>query len=330
MKPAAKALDTILDRTVVPGYTSIGYSLRQHLWDDPSHPTPLTDAEVLVTGASSGIGEAACERLAVLGARVHMLARRRDRALSALQRIRARLAGAGFPREPRLEIETLDVSDLDAVRAFAGGFASRVPRLRGVVHNAGVLTDERSHTDQGHELTFATAVVGPFLMTRLLGSALAAGSPSTVVFVSSGGMYTARLDARDLELEHRDLDGPRFYAHAKRAQVILAALFAERWNGSGVGFASMHPGWVDTPGLSSSLPGFHRITRPLLRDPGQGADTIVWLLATDAANRRPGAFWHDRRPRPTHRVPRTREAAADRARLWTELCRMTDTKAGTV
>jgi dehydrogenase/reductase SDR family member 12 len=76
---------------------------------------------------------------------------------------------------------------------------------------------------------------------------------------------------------------------------------------------AMHPGWVDTPGLADSLPGFHRATKPLLRTPRQGADTIVWLGATDQPT---GRFWHDRAPRPTHYVPWTKESAADRARLW--------------
>jgi dehydrogenase/reductase SDR family protein 12 len=321
-------MDTVLDRAVLPGYTAIGYRLRRQLWDDPSDPAPLAGTDVLVTGASSGIGEAASAGLAALGARVHMLARDGERADASRQRIRERIGIGGAEPDPSLEIELCDVSDLAAVRAFARDFGARVPRLHGLVHNAGVLTDERRRSAQGHELTFATAVLGPFLLTRLLSEALAGGAPSQVVFVSSGGMYTARLHPEDLELEGRDFDGPRFYAHAKRAQVVLARLFAERAGGTGVGFASMHPGWVDTLGLASSLPRFHRIVHPLLRAPDQGADTIAWLLATDAVERHPGALWHDRRPRPAHRVPWTRESEADREWLWTELIRLSEQDAG--
>ena len=63
--------------------------------------------------------------------------------------------------------------------------------------------------------------------------------------------------------------------------------------------------------------------KPLLRDPDAGADTIVWLAGSPAADEHPGAFWHDRRPRPKHRVPWTRESAAERAALFdrcAELC----------
>ena len=67
------------------------------------------------------------------------------------------------------------------------------------------------------------------------------------------------------------------YARTKRAQVILTELWAQRLQGTGVVVHAMHPGWADTPGVRSSLPRFYKATKPLLRTPGEGADTIVWL-----------------------------------------------------
>jgi NAD(P)-dependent dehydrogenase (short-subunit alcohol dehydrogenase family) len=307
----ARAADRVLDFTVVPGYGRAGYRLRSRSWGERVRPGAMRDRHVLVTGASSGIGEAACSQLVEAGANVHLIARDRERGAAAAERVGG---------EARLWL--CDVSDLDAVREFVGTFAAEVPELSGLVHNAGVLTDERQRSPQGLELTFATAVAGPFLMTRLLLPSLRAADRARVVWVSSGGMFTARLDPDDIQLERRDFDGPRFYAHAKRAQVVCARLFAER-HGDAAGFHSMHPGWADTPGLTSSLPRFHRLMRPVLRDAGQGADTAVWLLACDEADAHPGALWHDRRPRAEHRLPGTRESAADRAEVWEELIRLT-------
>jgi hypothetical protein len=84
----------------------------------------------------------------------------------------------------------------------------------------------------------------------------------------------------------------------------------------------MHPGWVDTPGLRDSLPGFHRVLRRLLRTPEQGADTIVWLGSAPQAAQISGAFWFDRARRPTHLLPWGGEAEQDRRRLWTEIERL--------
>ena len=113
------------------------------------------------------------------------------------------------------------------------------------------------------------------------------------------------------------------YARTKRAQVILTELWAKRLAGTGVVVHAMHPGWADTPGVASSLPRFHRLTGPLLRSPEQGADTIVWLGAAAEPGESSGGFWHDRRRRPTHRVPWTRETPEDRERLWRECERLT-------
>jgi hypothetical protein len=81
----------------------------------------------------------------------------------------------------------------------------------------------------------------------------------------------------------------------------------------------MHPGWAATPGVSESLPRFYTLTKPLLRTPEQGADTIVWLCASEEAAAKTGRFWHDRRARPTHRMKGTRESEAERAALWNVL-----------
>ena len=87
----------------------------------------------------------------------------------------------------------------------------------------------------------------------------------------------------------------------------------------------MHPGWADTAGVQSSLPRFHRVTRPLLRSPDQGADTIVWLGAAAEPADSSGGFWHDRRRRPTHLLPGTRETEAERRRLWDECVALSST-----
>ena len=69
------------------------------------------------------------------------------------------------------------------------------------------------------------------------------------------------------------------------------------------------------------------MTRPLLRSPGQGADTIVWLGAAAEPAETSGGFWHDRRRRPTHLLPGTRETEVERDRLWAECVALSSTPA---
>jgi NAD(P)-dependent dehydrogenase (short-subunit alcohol dehydrogenase family) len=306
----ARRLDPFLDFAVVPGYTRLGYRLRGLSWPGAVAGS-LAGKTALVTGASAGLGEAACEGLARAGAQVQMLVRNRERGDAARERILASLGHAA-----PLEIELCDLASLASIRQFADGFRVRESDLHVLVNNAGVLPAAREHTADGLELTFATNVIAPFLLTHLLLEPLRRAGDARVINVSSGGMYTARLDADDPQLDGREFDGPAFYAHTKRAEVVLTELWARHPAAAGIGFHSMHPGWADTPGVRTSLPRFHRLMRPLLRDVHQGADTIVWLATAPEVAESSGELWHDRRRRPKHRLPSTRETAEERERFW--------------
>ncbi|MGZ5412107.1 MAG: SDR family NAD(P)-dependent oxidoreductase [Solirubrobacterales bacterium] len=312
LRGLALAGDRALDFTVLPGYSKLGFSIRGLDRAPALEAGALEGRVALVTGGSSGIGEAVCFDLLAAGATVHMLGRNAERTAAAAKRIEGRLPDAS----DRLVPELCDLSDQREVRRFAEGFLSRTDRLDLLVNNAGVLTRTRERGPDGTEPTFATNVLGPWLLTGLLLPALIAAAPARVITVSSGGMYTARLDAGDPQLEQREFDGPAFYAHTKRAEVVLNRLWAERHDSGEIAFHAMHPGWADTGGLRSSLPRFGRLLGPLLRDAAQGADTIAWLAGARSLDPPSGGFWHDRAPRPEHRVPWTRETASERERLW--------------
>jgi dehydrogenase/reductase SDR family protein 12 len=305
-------LDTILDRTVVVGYTRVGYRLRRSMWS-PVEERSMDGKVVLVTGASSGLGLAAAEGFARLGsARVRLLVRDERRGERARAEIVAR-SGNGD-----VQVDLCDLGDLGAVRHYAERLRKELPRLDVLVNNAGALVSERTLSVDGIELTFATNVLGPFLLTSLLTPLLAESESGRIVNVSSGGMYTQRIHLDDLQMSAEEYDGPTAYARSKRAEVMLTETWAQRLRGTGVVAHAMHPGWVDTPGLKSSLPRFYRLTKRLLRTPQEGADTILWLGAASEPTRSSGGFWHDRRRRPTHLVPWAQETHEDRERLWAE------------
>ncbi len=267
----------------------------------------------LVTGANAGLGKATALALAARGAQVRLLCRDAGRAEEARDEIR-RVTGNGA-----VAADVVDLAALGSVRSYVE--SARLARVDLLVHNAGVLPAERTLTADGLELTFATHVAGPHLLTRLLEGPLRASADARVIFVSSGGMYTQRLSLDDLRWERRAYDGVRAYAQTKRMQVILARAWADALAGSAVSVYSMHPGWADTAGVRTSLPRFHALTRALLRTPAEGADTIVWLAVKRAAPPA-GGFWFDREERWTHLLPWTLERRAQRERLW-QLCQET-------
>lgn len=171
---------------------------------------------------------------------------------------------------------------------------------------------ERAESAQGHELSMAVHLLGPVVMTEALRPQLAGGR---VVLVSSGGLYSQTLRADDPEYLVGDYTPTNAYARSKRMQVEMLPLLADRWSFDGIDLAAMHPGWADTLGVQESLPRFHAVTRSVLRDDAQGADTSVWLLGTMPPPPS-GLFWHDRRARPIDLVPTTRADQHTRSAAW--------------
>jgi dehydrogenase/reductase SDR family member 12 len=299
-------LDTALDRTLI-GYGRAGYALRRHGWPADPAPGALAGRVAAVTGARSGLGAATVAGLARLGARVHMVVRSREAAEPVRTQLARDLPGA------ELVLDECDVSSVAAVRAYGAAFAGP---LHALVHNAGVLPERRETTAEGHELTFATHVLGPHALTEALLPALRAGAPSRVLWVTSGGMYTQPLRLDDLEYVRGEYRGMAAYARTKRMQVELAREWGERLAGQGVVVHSVHPGWADTPGLEDSLPRFRSLAKLLLRTPDEGADTIIWLAAAPQAGTSTGRLWHDRRARPFDYLGRTATTATEREVFW--------------
>lgn len=303
--------DDLLDRTVIGSFTNVGYAIRKRRWVDglPS----LDGKTVVITGATSGLGRVAAERMASLGAALRLVGRSEAKLEIARREINSATGNDD------LGVYVADHSDMGSVRDLADALLAGEPAIDVLINNAGALFPNRAETAEGNELTLATNLLSHFLLTNLLIPRLEDSAPARIINVSSGGMYTQRIRVRDLQNKRGEYKGSIAYARAKRGQVILTELWAEKLADRGVVAHAMHPGWADTPGVETSLPMFHKLTKPFLRTPEQGADTIVWLAASKEAAESSGLFWLDRRPRPIHRLKTTVEAHADRRGLWEAL-----------
>jgi NAD(P)-dependent dehydrogenase (short-subunit alcohol dehydrogenase family) len=311
---AANLVDAVLEAPIAPSFTRLGLDLRRRMyhWRDLDS-YDLSGRVVVVTGATSGLGRAAAEQLARDRATVIVVGRHPEKTATVVAELR-RVTG-----HPGVDAVIADLTDFDSVRRAASEILGRHDRLDVLIHNAGALTSRRVDAPDGTEATIAGQVVGPFLLTCLLRERLVASAPARVITVSSGGMYAAASTVDGLQMEPGDYHGSKQYALAKRAQVTLNEMWAERIDRRSVVFHAMHPGWADTPGVEASLPTFRRIVGPLLRDAEGGADTMVWLAADDGDPlATTGGFWLDRRLRPIHRLPSTRRSDTPerRAQLW--------------
>lgn len=298
------------DRWVLPGvalFSRRGYKKGRRHW----HPVSawMGDKHVVITGASSGLGLATATALAERGATLTLVMRNADRAKTLLEQLRRETGNAD------ISVELADLSLMADVDALVQRLLARGRPIDVLVNNAGALFNPRTETAEGLEQSFALLLLSPYRLTEGLKPLLAAASQGRVINVVSGGMYSQPLAVDKLVAKASNYSGSVAYARAKRALMVLTEQWADAWTEDGVVVNAMHPGWADTPGVESSLPGFHKLTRRILRSPGEGADTIVWLAVATEAGKVSGKLFLDREPRTTHLLARTTDRPEERERL---------------
>ncbi|NDY72555.1 dehydrogenase [Desulfobacter hydrogenophilus] len=313
-KSGAGLPDYLADHLIVPGmilFSRFGYALGRRFWSEPKGV--LYGKKIVLTGGTSGIGKAAAFKLAEKKAFLTIIARNRIKAEQVQQEIVKKTGN------PHIDFLIADLSLMQDIREVSETLKASKKNIDVLINNAGALFNERKNTPEGLEQTFATDLLGVFLLTQYLKDALAASKSPRIINVSSGGMYTQKIEVNDLENSQGQYNGAKAYARAKRGVVILTQIWAEQFKKYGIRVNAMHPGWVDTPGIERSLPEFHQLVKRILRTPEQGADTIVWLASSKRAGQYTGLFWLDRRPHETVIFPGTCESAQERQILWEKL-----------
>lgn len=310
---ATGPLTRLNQRLLVPGmwaFTRAGYAAQ--------HSRGLTrfmDGQtVAITGPTSGLGLAAAKLLARLGARLVLIGRDPTRLEAAATAVRA--------VDGRNEVTVLeaDLSLIAEGRRLADRIVERDLAIDVWINNAGALFAERGETAEGHERALAVNLLVPALLCERLGPRLAARG-GRIINVVSGGLYLQALRLDDLQYRTGRYDGAKAYARAKRGLLALTRHWAGAEGTDQACWHAMHPGWADTPGVATSLPGFHTLLGDRLRTPEQGADTLVWLASHPDAGtlEHSGRFWFDRAPRPEAVLPGTAVSAADTAALLEQL-----------
>ncbi|TMK40085.1 MAG: SDR family oxidoreductase [Actinobacteria bacterium] len=241
----------------------------------------------LITGANVGIGRETARGLAGRGARVYIAGRSEEKTRAVMDDITAQTGGAA------LGYLSLDLGDLESVRACADAFLATGEPLHGLINNAG-LAGRRGMTDSGFELHFGTNYVGPFLLTALLLDRLRESAPSRIVNVSSESHYRAQgIDFEAVRRPTRSITGLPEYSVSKLANLLHAQELARRLNGRGVTTYAVHPGVVAS-NIWRRLPWPVRglITRRM-RSPEEGARTPLYCATSPEVARESGHYYDD-------------------------------------
>jgi retinol dehydrogenase-12 len=257
---------------------------------------------VLVTGATSGIGLETGRALAKKGARVVVGARDARRGQAVVDEIT--VAGG------RAELLEIDMASLASIRKAADRICATHSKLDVLVNNAGTAVNGRRLSPDGHELTWATNFLGPFLLTRSLLSLLKKEERPRVVNVGSEGHRAGRIDWENLELE-RGYTTFRAYANSKLALALFTRELARRE--PGVAAVVMHPGGIATKIWGAAPRPISWILNLVLPSAAKGAAPVVRLACAPDLASVTGRYFNRFR----EAVP---SAAArndpDAARLW--------------
>jgi NAD(P)-dependent dehydrogenase (short-subunit alcohol dehydrogenase family) len=269
----------------------------------------MAERQIVITGATGGIGLAAAERLAAEGARLILVGRDGGRGERAVAWLKA--------KAPRAEIEfrAADLSRLGEVRRLGDELAA-LPRIDVLVNNAGAIFDRRGETADGLERTFALNHMAYFLLTVRLLDRLRASAPARIVSVASEAHRGAALDFGDLQTT-RGYSGWLAYRRSKLANILFTRELARRLAGTGVAASCLHPGFVasgfgDRNGLLFRV-GLGLAKRVMAITPAEGADTVAFLVLAPEGARAGGGYFERRREIAPSAAARDDAAAR---RLW--------------
>jgi NAD(P)-dependent dehydrogenase (short-subunit alcohol dehydrogenase family) len=264
----------------------------------------LAGKNVVVTGASSGIGRATAIELARQKARVFLACRSEERTRPVLKEI----ADAGGTAE----LLPLDLADLASVRAAADSFLQRGEPLSVLVNNAG-LAGAHGLTKDGFELTFGTNHLGPYLFSRLVLPALERADEARVVNVSSQGHFFAKgIDWEAARVKTRSTTAFPEYCVSKLANVLFSNELARR-SKANVHTYSLHPGAVASDVWREVPWGLRHVTKLFMLSNEQGAKTSLFCATSDAVKDQTGRYYDKSREKVASEVARSEPLAKE---LW--------------
>jgi NAD(P)-dependent dehydrogenase (short-subunit alcohol dehydrogenase family) len=262
---------------------------------------------VVITGATSGIGEVAADRLAAKGARIVFIARDRGRGEETLKHLKA------IAPDAEHKAYYADLSRISEMKRIGAAIAADEPSIDVLINNAGAAFIHREVTEDGLEKTFALNHMSYFVLTEILRPSLKAGG--RIVSTASNAHSGQHLDFDDLQFEKR-YSAISAYGRSKLCNILFTRELARRLAGTGVTANCLHPGFVNTRfgdenrGLVATLLGF---AKNFALSPEQGAETIIFLASSPSVENVTGLYFHKSKPEAPSAAAQN---DADAKRLW--------------
>jgi NAD(P)-dependent dehydrogenase (short-subunit alcohol dehydrogenase family) len=270
---------------------------------------------IVITGATSGIGQVAARRLAAMGARMVLVARDKTRG----EEVMAQLRRDNPSVSPSIHYG--DLSRHSEMRRLAGEIAAVEPRVDVLMNNAGALFGSCQLTEDHWERTFAINHMAYFVLTQGLRERLLASAPARIVNTASAAHKGRRLDWDDLQ-SIKSFSPIKAYGRSKLCNILFTRELSRRWAGEGVTANCLHPGFVATrfgDGSGRLLSRVVDLAKVFAISPERGAETLVYLASSADVKNVSGEYFYQCRPATPTTEARDDAAAA---RLWMESAKL--------
>lgn len=251
----------------------------------------LTGKTIVFTGGTDGMGKAAVEKLAAMGATIMLLGRSKDKTIGVVSELN-KIANA-----ENTHYVPCDLGSLESVRNAAKNILEKCQRIDLLINCAGAQTGARRIVNNdGYETNWAINHLGPFLLTYLLLDVLKESSPSRIVNLSSATERSGHIHFEDLQLAE-NWSVFKAYPQAKLAMNMCTRKMAKELEGSGVNVNALNPGFIKS-NLLRDLKGWTAIVGiPYMfffaSKPEVGADRILRVALSKEFDNVSGQFVYE-------------------------------------
>tara|TARA_Y100000817_G_scaffold265616_1_gene221465 strand:- start:221 stop:1072 length:852 start_codon:yes stop_codon:yes gene_type:complete len=269
----------------------------------------IKNKNVLITGATSGIGEATAIDLAKKGANIFFIARNNLKAQNLSDKIE-------FISGKRPKFFIADLASLKNIKESALEFISLDIPLHVLLNNAGLINNNRKETVDGFEEVFSINHLAYFYLTHLLLDKLKEGAPSRIINVSSGAHAFVKGFNFDDVNSLKEYKPFKVYGYSKLANILFTKKLSQVLENENIIVNCLHPGVVGT-GFGQNNGVFSKIlfnlSKPFMRSSEKGAETSIYLCSSPDVSDVSGQYFYNCKIAKTTTWANNQE---DADRLW--------------
>ena len=270
----------------------------------------IKNKNILITGATSGIGRSTVLALSSMGASVTFIARNKDKAEILLKELNTK-------SQDKAAYTLADLSSQKEVKSAAKEYLKMNRPLDILINNAGLINLKRRETIDGFEETFAVNHLAYFSLTNLLIDKLKESESARIINISSGAhQFVKRMNFDDIQSE-KNYKPFKVYSYSKLANILFTRKLSEILKDDNITVNCLHPGVVATGFASQNDSKFQKflfkLSKPFMRSSNKGAETSIYLSSSDDVSDVSGKYFYNSK---VSKISSGASNEEDAERLW--------------